>query len=237
VAVVTGGSRGIGRAIATALGHAGYAVGVGYHRAEAEAAAVAAELPSAQPVRLDVTAAIDLGELERTLGAPTALVHCATPPLALKKLGDAGLDDDLDGYFAAYVRAPLALVRRMEPAMAAARWGRVILLGTSAAIGPPPARMTAYVTAKSALLGLARSLAVELGPSGVTVNVVSPGLTATDLTRDVSPRAQLSEAQRTPLRRLATPDDAASLCRFLMSDGAAFISGAHLPITGGLTMI
>ena len=108
--------------------------------------------------------------------------------------------------------------------MAGARWGRVVLLGTSALLGGPPARMTAYVTAKSALLGMARSLAVELGPIGMTVDVVSPGLTATDVTRDVSPRAQLAEAQRIPMRRIATPEDTAAMVGFLISDAAAFVT-------------
>ena len=239
---MTGGSRGIGRAIALALGHAGLAVAVGYHKGAEAAQAVVDELRAsgarAMAVQLDVLSSngVDLSAVEADLGPPTALVHAATPGLSLRKLAEPGLDADLEGYLAAYVRAPLALVRRMEPAMTAARWGRVILLGTSALMGTPPARMTAYVTGKSALLGLARSLAVELGPSGVTVNVVSPGLTATDLTRDVSPRAQLAEAQRTPLRRLASPDDAAALCSFLVSDGGSFITGAHLPVTGGLGM-
>ena len=241
VVLVTGASRGIGRAIALALGRAGHRVAVGYHRAEAEALAVVEEIraggSSAAPLRLDVTSRdLELAGVHQELGAPTALVHAATPALALKKLAEAGFDDDLEAYLAAYVRAPIALIRHLEPAMTTARWGRVVLLGTSALLGAPPARMTAYVTAKSALLGMARSLAVELGPVGVTVNVVSPGLTATDLTRDVSPRSQLAEAQRTPMRRIATPADTAALVGFLLSDAAAFITGAHLPVTGGLTM-
>lgn len=241
VVLVTGGSRGIGRSIALALARSGHPVAVGYHRGEAEAQAVAAQIKddggTATAVQLDVTSrSFDFSEVERSLGAPTALVHAATPPIALKRASDPGFEDDLDSYLAAYVRAPLALVRHLEPSMLSARWGRIVLLGTSYLLGAPPAKMTGYVTGKSAMLGLARSLAVELGPAGVTVNVVSPGMTATDLTRDVSPRAQMAEAQRTPMRRLATPADTAAVVSFLFSDGGAFITGAHLPVTGGLGM-
>lgn len=241
VVLVTGASRGIGRAIALALGKTGFSVAVGFHKGEAEARAVTDELRAAggaaEPVGLDLTARdFDLEHLERTLGAPTALVHAATPPLSPKTLDEPGFDEHLEAYLAAYVRAPIALVRRFQRSMAAARWGRVVFLGTSALTGVPPPRMSAYVTGKSAMLGLSRSLALELGPHGVTVNVVSPGLTPTDLTRDVSPRTQLAEAQRTPLRRLATPADTAALVQFLLSDAASFVTGAHLPVTGGLTM-
>jgi NAD(P)-dependent dehydrogenase (short-subunit alcohol dehydrogenase family) len=97
--------------------------------------------------------------------------------------------------------------------------------------------MSAYVIAKSAALGLMKALAVELAPSGMTVNMISPGLTMTDLTRDYSPRVQMAEAQRNPVRRLALAADAAHLARFLMSDEASFINGAHLPVTGGAPMI
>jgi 3-oxoacyl-[acyl-carrier protein] reductase len=241
VVLVTGASRGIGRAIALALGRGGHPVAIGFHRAGAEAASVAAEINAeggaAVTIQLDVTASrFDLSKLEQSLGTPTALVHAATPPLMLKKIGEPGFDENLEAYLAAYVRAPLALTRMLEASMTAARWGRVVLIGTSALLGAPPAKMTAYVTGKSAMLGLARSLAVELGPAGVTVNVVSPGLTATDLTRDVSPRAQLAEAQRTPLRRIATPSDTAGVVTFLFSEAGSFVTGAHLPVSGGLTM-
>jgi 3-oxoacyl-[acyl-carrier protein] reductase len=136
-----------------------------------------------------------------------------------------------------YVKGALALCQAILPAVRNARWGRFIFLGSAGLIGAPPARMAAYLTAKSAALGLMKSLAVELGPLGMTVNTVSPGLTLDDPTGDYSPRVQKTEAQRNPVRRLARATDSAHMVRFLMSDEASFINGNHLPITGGSPMI
>lgn len=239
--LVTGGSRGIGAAIVESLAAAGFPVAVGFHKSEAEARAVverAAEHGvSATAVHLDVSSGLvdgsALAQIEEQLGPIVGLVHAASPPIVYSELS-TGSGDELSTYLASYVQAGLALVRHMRPAVAAGRWGRVIFLGTSYLLGPPPAKMGAYVTAKSALQGLVRSLAGELGPLGGTVNLVSPGLTPTDLSRDVSPRAQLAEAQRNPTRRLARVDDTAAVVAFVASEGAAYVNGAHIPVTGGM---
>jgi 3-oxoacyl-[acyl-carrier protein] reductase len=142
----------------------------------------------------------------------------------------------LERYFRVYVSAALSLAQAMQVDWSQTHWGRVVLLGTAAQIGAPPPQLLAYVTAKSALEGLCKALAVEVGVLGVTVNLVAPGMTPTALVQHVPPRARMLEAQRTPLRRLATPADTAELVAFLMSDSGAFISGAQIPVTGGLSM-
>jgi 3-oxoacyl-[acyl-carrier protein] reductase len=173
-----------------------------------------------------------LTEAASALGPCLGLVNAATPPLRAESADDLPLES-LEEYWRVYVLGGMGLVQGLLPAMKQATWGRVVFLGTSALFGSAPAKSLAYLTAKSALLGLMRGLSVELGPAGITSNMVSPGLTITDLTRDTSPRAQMAEAQRNPLRRLARPEDAAQVVAFLLGDEAAFINGAHLPVTGG----
>lgn len=240
--LVTGGSRGIGRAIALELGRTGHPVAVGYHSARARAAEVVAEIEGAGgralAVRIDLGGSVDTAVLEQAqtvLGPLLGLVHAASPPLQNRQFDQ--LDRaDFEQYFRVYVCAAVELIQALHGNMKGHRFGRVVLLGTSAIIGTPPAKMAAYVTGKSAVFGLCKGLAVELGPLGVTVNMVSPGLTMTDLTRDYSPRMQLAEAQKAAMRRLATPLDAASMVRFLLSEEASFITGANLPLTGGAAL-
>ena len=178
-------------------------------------------------------AAID--EASARLGPILGIVHAGTP--AIEPMSATELDLELlDSFWRAYVLGAAGLVRAALPAMQEAKWGRIVLLGTSFLFGPPPPKMTAYVTAKSALAGFVKSMAVELGPLGVSINMVSPSVTMTDLNRDLSPRQQLLEAQKNPMRRLASIQDTASFVGFLMSDEASFINGANLPVTGGSAM-
>lgn len=95
--------------------------------------------------------------------------------------------------------------------------------------------MGAYVAAKEALWGLTKGMAAELGPSGITTNMVSPGVTVTDLTAFVPARAKEVAARTSPMRRLATSQDTAELVAFLASTAAGFINGSNLPVTGGPT--
>ena len=242
--IVTGESLGTGRAIAIELGRSGYPVAVGYLSAEREANESVREIVEgggrAVAIPLDASSRdqiIDaLRASETALGPVLGVVHAATPPLDSTPVADLE-DPTLDLYWRVYAKGALALCQGILPAVRNARWGRFILLGTAELMGTPPAGMAAYLTAKSAALGLMRSLAVELAPLGMTVNTVSAGLMLNDLTRDYSPRVQMAEAQRNPVRRLALATDTAHMVRFLMSDEASFINGSHLPITGGSPMM
>ena len=124
-------------------------------------------------------------------------------------------------------------VHAAGPGMEQRKFGRFIFLGTAALSGTPPAGWAAYVSAKSALTGLIRCAASELGRLGITVNMVSPGLTVTDLTADIPQRAKAVEAHHNPMRRLATAEDTANAISFLLSDAAGYINGVNLPVTGG----
>ena len=240
-ALVTGGGRGIGAAIARALAAKGVAVAVGCRRDVAAAAAVVAEIDAAggraAMFQGDVSdaGAVEtmLGQIASALGPIDIVVHGATPPLSVAKVTDLDLPG-ITPYLEVFLGGALEIAKRVVPGMAERHFGRFVFLGTSALQGTPPAGWGAYVTAKEALWGLARTMAQELGPFGITTNMVSPGLTVTDLTAHVAARVKEVEARRNPLRRLAMVEDTAAFVAFLSGDEAGFINGAHLPVNGGL---
>jgi 3-oxoacyl-[acyl-carrier protein] reductase len=242
VTIVTGGSRGIGRAIAEGLASPSAKLVIAYRddRAAADAAvaaltergaevsAVAADLATADGARRVVDAATG------TFGRVDAVVHCATPPVTRQPFLDTP-PELFRSMFETYVVALAELARLVAPAMKERRHGRIVAILSSAVAEVPP-RLSAYITTKHALLGLCRSLAVELGPSNVTVNAVSPSLVVGRHADDLGAAAREAIARRTPLRRLADGADVASVVRFLLSDEASFVSGVNLPVTGGLSI-
>jgi NAD(P)-dependent dehydrogenase (short-subunit alcohol dehydrogenase family) len=135
--------------------------------------------------------------------------------------------------FDTYVIALADLARLTAPGMKERRHGRIVAI-LSSAIAEAPPKLAAYTTAKHAVLGLCRSLAVELGPWDITVNAVSPSLVIGRHADELGAAGREAVARRTPLRRLAESGDVAGSVRFLLSDEAKFISGANLPVTGGL---
>lgn len=160
------------------------------------------------------------------------VVHCATPPLPKRAVAQLTRDDPTP-YRRTSVEAAVDLVRALSPGMRERGFGRFIFVGTSAMFGLATTGWSTYLIAKHALYGLVRRLAVELGPTGITTNMISPGMMVTDLTAEVPARAKVVEAHRSPLPRLAAVDDAAELVTFLASDAAAYLNGANIPLTGG----
>lgn len=240
VALVTGASRGIGAAIAKALGASGCKVALAYRSDHAQAAQVQAEIQAAgmeascHQVDLmgEGSGANLVRHIEKTMGRLDVIVHAATLPLPSAAAAELSLAD-LRSCMRIHVEAPLEMIRAAVPGMAERHFGRILFLGTSALFGTPPAKLSAYVTAKQALWGLTRCLAAELGPQQITVNMISPGMTVTELTADIPQRLKEVEARRVPLRRLAVPDDTARLAAFLAGPDSAYLTGQNIPLTGG----
>jgi 3-oxoacyl-[acyl-carrier protein] reductase len=239
VALVTGGSRGIGAAIVRRLARAGCAVAINFKSDAKAAEALAREcaddgatvMPFAADVADPDAAAGVARAVEARFGRLDVVVHGATPPLLDRPAAELTYGA-VEPFLRTYLGGALSLVGAAAPGMQARGFGRFVFLGTSALFGSPPPRIGAYLAAKHALWGLVRSLAVELGPHGITSNMISPGLTVTDLTAHVSLRAKEVEARTNPRRRLPVPDDTAELVCFLARAEAGYLNGLNLPLTG-----
>jgi NAD(P)-dependent dehydrogenase (short-subunit alcohol dehydrogenase family) len=237
VALVTGGARGIGLAIAQRLAEAGHVVAIA-DRAGAEEAAAA--IPGGEPHPVDLADGVAIerlaGELLDRHGRVDVLVNNAAH---LGRHGLADLEPDLlRRFLAVNVEAPLALARALVPAMAAAGRGRIINIVSNTVWSPPGPGMVAYVTSKGGLLGLTRSLAVEVGPSGITVNAVAPGLTPTPGSAEgMTADAFAGVLDRQAVKRTLEARDIAAAVAFLASDEAGAISGQALRVDGGLVTL
>jgi 3-oxoacyl-[acyl-carrier protein] reductase len=240
VALVTGGSRGIGAAIARKLGERGHKVAINYQRSDDKALEVVSDIRSrggvAEAFRGNIgeqaEASLMIDSVVERFGAIEIVVHAATPGIIDKKVSELTLAD-LGPYLDIYLGGALTLVSKAASAMAERKFGRLIFIGSSAMFGTPPVGMSAYLAVKESLYGLVKSFATELGPSGVTANMISPGTTVTDLTAHYSARGREIEALKNPMRRLAMVEDTAEFAAYLAADEAGYINGANLPITGG----
>lgn len=244
VALVTGSSRGIGAAIAMALGSAGARVVVNYNRSAAQAEEVCQAIRQsggqAIAVQADVTEADAVAAMvERAgqvLGKPIdVLVNNASGPIQARSFLNMTWAD-IQAHLDVQVRGAFNCCKAVIPAMLEQRSGRIVNIGSIATSNVPPVNWTGYVLAKSALKAFTRALAVELGPKGIRVNMVSPGMTETELIADVPERLRKLQAMQTPLRRLSLPDDVAQTVLFLCSNAADFITGADIPVCGGIRM-
>jgi 3-oxoacyl-[acyl-carrier protein] reductase len=241
VAVVTGGSGGIGAAICARLAADGFAVVVGYRSEEAEARRVVEAIEAADgravAVRADVATEAEalVERAVRDFGGVSVLVNGASPRIAATPF-DALEWDAVRGQLDVQVGGAFALAKAAVPLMREQGHGRIVSIVSQAIEGTPTPGWTAYAVAKSALAVFSRQLAAELGPAGITVNCVAPGMTDTRLIGDIPEKQRLIAARQTPLRRLARVEDVAGAVAYLASDDAAFVTGEVLRVNGGQVM-
>ncbi len=237
VAMVTGGTRGIGRAIAQALADAGAKVAV-IGREQGKADQAAKEIGhGAVGYACDVTsqAAVEatVEAIEKTQGAIDILINNAgvTKDNVFLRLSDADFDTVLE----ANLKGAFRTIRAASRGMMKKRWGRII--NVSSVVGMIGNKGQAnYAASKAGLLGLTKSIARELATRGITVNAVAPGFITTDMTASLTEEQKGLLAKQIPLERLGTPEDVAGAVLFLASDAAAYITGQVLAVDGGMVM-
>ena len=238
VALVTGASRGIGRAVAMELGRAGYAVCVNYLNSEDAARQVADTLRAggsdAVALRADVADGAAVAEMvrrtEKELGPVTLLVNNA---------GVAGqaqfqdiTDEMWDRYLAVNLGGARNTIRAVLPHMLSEKRGAIVNISSIWGLRGASCEV-AYACTKAAIIALTRSLAMELAPSGIRVNCVAPGVIDTDMVQVLGQETLRDLAEQTPLGRLGRPEDIAHAVAFLASDKASFITGQVLGADGG----
>lgn len=240
-AFVTGGSRGIGRAVVRRLAAEGYAVGINYLHSREQAEALAEELREqgvgALAVRADVadreavTAAIRT--VEAALGPVTALVNNAG--IAQNDLFQDTPEELWRRMFAVHADGAFHTIQAVLPHMLHEKAGGIVNVSSIWGLRGASCEV-AYAASKAAVIGLTRSLAMELAPSHIRVNCVAPGVIATDMVKGLGEETMASLADQTPAGRLGTPEDVARAVAFLLREDADFITGQVLTVDGGFIL-
>ena len=226
---MTGGSKGIGQGIAARLAQAGHHVAATYRSGEVPQGVVGVQCDVTDPDQVEAAFA----QVESTLGTVEVLVANAgiTRDTLLMRMSD----EDWDQVIATNLTGAFRVARRAARPMIRGRFGRIVFI--SSVVGQMgSAGQVNYAASKSGLVGMARSLARELGSRGVTANVVAPGFIETDMTAELGDDLVKKYAEQIPLGRLGSVDDIAGTVEFLASDAAGYITGALIPVDGGLGM-
>ena len=239
VALITGGSKGLGKAMARGFAEAGADIVIS-SRNEQELRAALAEILEGLSVRGEYLVADMADRKQATRLAETALERMGRVDIFVNNAGsnvpqpiDQIRDEDWDRILELNLSAGMAICRALVPQMKERRWGRIIHISSIMALGSKEARHS-YSATKAALIGMARSGAIELGPHGITVNCLAPGPFLTDLPMSVLSKAeQQTFADRTALGRWGNPRELAGPALLLASEAGSYITGATLVVDGG----
>jgi 3-oxoacyl-[acyl-carrier protein] reductase len=243
IAIVTGAARGLGAATARRLAADGMAVGV-LDLDEAACAGTVKEIADAGGRAIAVGA--DVSKTEHVQNAVDRIVAELGPPTVL--VNNAGIirdnllfkmtDDDWDAVLGVHLRGAFLMSRAAQKYMVDQRYGRIVNLSSSSALGNRG--QVNYSAAKAGMQGFTKTLAIELGPFGITANAVAPGFIVTDMTASTAARVgmsfedfQTAAAGQIPVRRVGQPDDVANTIAFLVGEGAGFVSGQVIYVAGG----
>ena len=229
IAFITGANRGIGFAIATTLAHDGFHVVIGSRSGEI--------IDGFDCVQVDVTSSESVEKafthIENTWGIPEIIVCNAgmTRDALVMRMSDEDFDDVID----ANLTGSFRIARRATKGLLKIKKGRLIFIGSVVAL-LGSAGQVSYAASKSGLVGMARSFARELGSRGITANVIAPGFVETDMTANLEEKRREEIAGSIPLGRFSIPSEIADVVSFIASDKAAYITGAVIPVDGGLGM-
>jgi 3-oxoacyl-[acyl-carrier protein] reductase len=229
VILVTGGSKGIGQRIAARFAKAGHRVAATYRSGEVPNDVLGVQCDVTDPPQVEAAFA----QVESNFGNIEVVVANAgiTRDTLLLRMSD----EDWDQVIATNLTGAFRVARRAVRPMIRARFGRIVFI--SSVVGQlGSAGQVNYAASKAGLVGMARSLARELGSRGVTANVVAPGFIETEMTAELGGELVKKYEEQIPLGRLGSPDDVAGAVEFLTSDAASYITGALIPVDGGLGM-
>lgn len=243
VVLVTGGSRGIGAAVAKKLAQDGYKVLINYNTGEKQANDLLDEIREkggqAYVFKADISIIEDVinmfDSIKQEIGTVHAVVHCAAPDSALKGF-DAIEWSDIQKHLDIQLKGAFNCAKSAIPDMIEGKTGSLIFIGSIVTDGVPPINQTDYVIGKNALASLMKSLAVEYGPKGIRVNTVSPGMVQTERTDRMPEKAKMIAKMQTPLRRLGNVEEVADVVAFLISPAARYITGENIRVCGGAVM-
>ncbi len=244
VALVVGGTGGIGSKTAIQLAADGFDIALHYYRNKKKAENICKKIVEAgcscRIFQADVSDETQvqclIESVARYFNTVTTLVNCSTMHISSEPFSKLGWDR-VQKHIDIAVKSTFYLSKAVLPVMKENDHGSIINLTTQYTESLPPPNLLAYVTAKSALNGLSKSLALEFAPFGITVNLVSPSMTDTDLIADVPEKTRLMTAAKTPLKRLALPEDVANAICYLASSRASFVTGETIRVNGGQVML
>jgi len=242
-ALVVGGTGGIGAAVCIQLAKDGFDIALHYHSNKSKAEEIKSIVEKIGQKVILVQADILRDESIRNMIALSirafekidVLVNCAATVIPNIKFQDLEWND-FSRQIDHYLRSSFIIMKEVVPVMLTKGYGKIINIG-SLSVDKPNSEWSHYITAKSAMIGLTRSLAFELAPKGIRINMVTPSMISTELTADVPEKTKLLTASQTPLRRLALATDVAGVVSFLASEKSDFLAGENIRVNGGQTML